>query len=733
MNLQKGVREEEMRDILIVEDSPTQAEKLKYILEQHDYQVSVTKQGQQALAWMEKRKPVLVISDIMMPEMDGYQLCRRIKEDNNFKDVPVILLTSLSDPVDVIKGLECGADNFITKPYDENYLLSRIQYILINRKLYKSDKMQMGIEIFFAGQKYFITSERQQILNLLLSTYETAVQKNLELIRARNELKLLNEHLEEMVEERTTELRAEISERKRAEVAMRESVARMTALLENLNVGVLFEDSLRRVLHVNPKFCEIFGLNPEIKWVGANSDEIAAVAKWLFTDPQAFVELTKKRLANGAMVVAEEMVLKDDRTVESDYIPVNVGKEHRGHLWLYRDISERKRAEEALRQSEEQLRQSQKMEAVGRLAGGIAHDFNNLLTAIIGYGEILLNKLGDRSPLSADILEIKKAGERAATLTRQLLAFSRKQVLQPRVLNLNDVVTGMENMLRRLIGEDIDFVTHPDPALGQVKADPGGIEQVILNLVVNARDAMPVGGKLTIETANVDLDQAYARDHVAVQPGPYVMLAVSDSGIGMTAEVRSHLFEPFFTTKEEGKGTGLGLSTTYGIVKQSGGNIWVYSELGRGATFKIYLPHVEEAVVPVEAKLSSAETKKACETILVVEDEEVIRRLVCSILQEHGYTLLDARNGSEALMISERHAGPIHLMLTDVVMPQMGVRELTQAIARSRPQTRVLYVSGYTDDAIIHHGVLDEGMHFIQKPFTTVALSRKVREVLDQP
>jgi len=713
MNLQKGVREEEMRDILIVEDSPTQAEKLKYILEQHDYQVSVTKQGQQALAWMEKRKPVLVISDIMMPEMDGYQLCRRIKEDNNFKDVPVILLTSLSDPVDVIKGLECGADNFITKPYDENYLLSRIQYILINRKLYKSDKMQMGIEIFFAGQKYFITSERQQILNLLLSTYETAVQKNLELIRARNELKLLNEHLEEMVEERTTELRAEISERKRAEVAMRESVARMTALLENLNVGVLFEDSLRRVLHVNPKFCEIFGLNPEIKWVGANSDEIAAVAKWLFTDPQAFVELTKKRLANGAMVVAEEMVLKDDRTVESDYIPVNVGKEHRGHLWLYRDISERKRAEEALRQSEEQLRQSQKMEAVGRLAGGIAHDFNNLLTAIIGYGEILLNKLGDRSPLSADILEIKKAGERAATLTRQLLAFSRKQVLQPRVLNLNDVVTGMENMLRRLIGEDIDFVTHPDPALGQVKADPGGIEQVILNLVVNARDAMPVGGKLTIETANVDLDQAYARDHVAVQPGPYVMLAVSDSGIGMTAEVRSHLFEPFFTTKEEGKGTGLGLSTTYGIVKQSGGNIWVYSELGRGATFKIYLPHVEEAVVPVEAKLSSAETKKASETILVVEDEEVIRRLVCSILQEHGYTLLDARNGSEALMISERHAGPIHLMLTDVVMPQMGVRELTQAIARSRPQTRVLYVSAYTDDAIIHHGVLDEGIHFI--------------------
>jgi len=384
------------------------------------------------------------------------------------------------------------------------------------------------------------------------------------------------------------------------------------------------------------------------------------------------------------------------------------------------------------RRLEEQIRQSQKVEAIGRLAGGIAHDFNNLLTAIIGYSDLMLNNFGDNNPWSADLLEIKKAGERAAALTRQLLAFSRKQVLQPRVLDLNDVVADMDKMLRRLIGEDIELVTLFGRELGRVKSDPGQIEQIIMNLAVNGRDAMPQGGKLTIETTNVELDETYARKHVAVKPGPYVMLAVSDNGLGMDAETQSHLFEPFFTTKELGKGTGLGLSMVYGIVKQSGGNIWVYSEPGEGTVFKIYLPRVTEGVETWQPPINDQTEKlTGTETVLVVEDETVVRNLVRNILQRNGYTVLEANDGEEALRIAIRHEGTIHLMVTDVVLPKMSGRQLAERIAIIRSGMGVLYMSGYSDNAIVQHGVLDPGIAFLQKPFTPDALARKVREVLD--
>ena len=391
---------------------------------------------------------------------------------------------------------------------------------------------------------------------------------------------------------------------------------------------------------------------------------------------------------------------------------------------IARDITERKHLEE-------QLRQSQKMEAVGRLAGGVAHDFNNLLTAILGYSDLLLRQLSPIDSLRMDVEEIKKAGERATSLTKQLLAFSRKQVLQPRVLELNTAVAEMDNMLQRLIGEDIELITSLDPALGRVKADPGQIEQILLNLAVNARDAMPEGGKLTIETANVDLDQTYARSHVAVRPGPYVMLAITDTGFGMSPDVQARIFEPFFTTKEQGKGTGLGLSTVYGIVKQSGGNIWVYSEPGRGTSFKVYLPRVEEELTRVDTRVPIPEKTQGSETILLVEDEEAIRSLMRSILQEQGYTVLEAGHGPQALQISQTHSGPIHLMLTDVIMPQTSVREFAQKMWKLRPHLKILFASGYSDDAIVHHGVLEEGTNFIQKPFTIAGLTRKVREVLD--
>jgi PAS domain S-box-containing protein len=397
-----------------------------------------------------------------------------------------------------------------------------------------------------------------------------------------------------------------------------------------------------------------------------------------------------------------------------------------------RDITERKRAEQEMRTLEDQLRQSQKMEAIGQLAGGIAHDFNNLLTVIKGYSQLALMELKEGDPLKPNIEEVQKAAERAAGLTRQLLAFSRRQILETRVLDLNTILYDLDKMLHRIIGEDIELVTKLADDLGTIKVDPGQIEQVVMNLAVNARDAMPSGGKLTIETANVDLDENYTRNHVAVTPGRYVMLSVSDTGVGMTPEVRGRVFEPFFTTKEKGKGTGLGLSTVYGIVKQSGGNIWVYSEPGKGTAFKIYLPRVDEPLEEAGEVVVQKEIAGRGETILVVEDEEKVRQLTVQILTKNGYTVLDASQGDEASHICKQHKGPIHLMVMDVVMPGMNGRELAKSLASLHPEMKVLYMSGYTDNAIVHHGILEKGLSFLQKPFTLEGLVRKVREVLDK-
>jgi signal transduction histidine kinase/CheY-like chemotaxis protein len=392
---------------------------------------------------------------------------------------------------------------------------------------------------------------------------------------------------------------------------------------------------------------------------------------------------------------------------------------------------ETQRAYEELSQTQDQLAQAGKMEAIGHLAGGVAHDFNNLLMVIMGRTELLLNDLEATDPKRSTAKVIEQTAQRAADLTRQLLAFSRKQVLNPAVLDLNAVVSKMGEMLRRLIGEDIALVTVLGSALGHVKTDPGQIEQIIMNLAVNARDAMPEGGRLTLETANVELDAAYTRKHVGARPGPHVMLALSDTGIGMDAQTQARIFEPFFTTKGPRKGTGLGLAMVYGIVKQSGGNIWVYSEPGKGATFKIYLPRIEDPIDGSQVGSSLPAPVHGVETILLVEDEDTVRDLTRDILEAHGYTVLEARHGAEALRISEQHAGTIDLMLTDVVMPEMGGREVAERLTVLRPATKVLFMSGYTDSAIVHHGLLDAGTAFLQKPFSATVLVRKVREILD--
>jgi signal transduction histidine kinase/ActR/RegA family two-component response regulator len=397
---------------------------------------------------------------------------------------------------------------------------------------------------------------------------------------------------------------------------------------------------------------------------------------------------------------------------------------------LRREVEARRHAQEALSRTEEQLRHSQKMEAIGRLAGSIAHDFNNLLSVILSYSVMLLRDLKPMDPLRAEIEAIRKAGERAADLTRQLLAFSRQQVLAPRLVDLNDSVRGLERMLGRLLGEHIELSIRCERALWPVRVDPGQMDQVLMNLIVNARDAMPHGGQLTVETENVELDENYATEHLGVAPGPYVLLAVSDTGVGMAKDTQARIFEPFFTTKGVGRGTGLGLATVFGITQQSGGTIWVYSEPNKGSTFKVYLPKAEgederlpEATEPT--------TLNGSETILLVEDEHDVRVVPREVLRRYGYDVLDASNAGEALLICERFTGEIHLLLTDVIMPQMSGRELSERLASLRPQMKVLFMSGYTENAIVHHGILDSGIAYLQKPLIPDTLARRVRAVLD--
>jgi two-component system cell cycle sensor histidine kinase/response regulator CckA len=394
-------------------------------------------------------------------------------------------------------------------------------------------------------------------------------------------------------------------------------------------------------------------------------------------------------------------------------------------IGVHRSLGERIRG--AL---EDQLRQAQKMEAVGRLAGGVAHDFNNVLSVILCYAEMMFGALKPGDPMRGDVEEVQKAGKRAADLTRQLLMFSRQQVLEPKVLDLNEVLSSMHKMLERILGADVEMVSLAGQGLGRVRADPSSIEQVIMNLVVNARDAMPTGGKLTIETTNTDLDDDFARQHVGVKAGPYVMLTVSDSGIGMNAATQARIFEPFFTTKPKEKGTGLGLSTVFGIAQQSGGGVWVYSELGKGTTFKIYLPRVDERIDTARPPVALA-ALRGSETILLVEDDDQVRLVALGILRRHGYQVIEARHAGEALLYCEQHAGIIHLLLTDVVMPQMSGPELAKRLAKDRPTMRVICMSGYTDDSIVRHGVLEAEIAYLQKPITPQTLTRKVRDVLD--
>ena len=508
-----------------------------------------------------------------------------------------------------------------------------------------------------------------------------------------------------------------------AQENLRRSEANFRSLVTNAPYGICSCDSTGKILDANPAFLELLGLSSSSDVIGqhifslyAESEQWFDLADYLRSSvPFHGLTAEWKRKSGTTVVRVSGRAVTNGR---KDGVVFEIFAE---------DVTER-------RALEQQLRQSQKMEAVGRLAGGIAHDFNNLLMVISGYSEFLLERLGGEPHLRGPAQEIASAAERASSLTRQLLAFSRKQMLAPRIINLNDIATENLKMLTRMIGEDIDLVMTPGKSLWSVRADAGQIEQVIMNLAVNARDAMPSGGKLTIETANITLDEEYARVHAPLHAGDYVMVSINDTGAGMDSETQSHIFEPFFTTKGT-KGTGLGLSTVYGIVKQSGGYIWVYSELGRGTTFKIYLPRVpsieEPAVHAVTAPARFQKVEPGTETILLVEDEANLRYLARQYLEKQGYRVIEAADGAVAMQIAVAHEGVIHLLLTDVIMPGMNGRELAQRISEIRPNVKVLYMSGYTENVIGHDGTLDAGVRLLQKPFNLRDLKSKVREVLD--
>jgi len=516
-------------------------------------------------------------------------------------------------------------------------------------------------------------------------------------------------------------------ENARSTEALRESEEKYRTMVEHSNDMIWTLDREGNFTYINKKAEEVSGYSKR-DWLGKS------FAPLIPSEDLPRIEQIFLETMSGKPQRYEVNVLRENGSIfvlSVNTAPIFESGKVVGTVSFGRDITEHKRAEEEKTALREQLRQSQKMEAIGQLAGGIAHDFNNLLTVIKGYSQLSLPELKEGDPLKGNIEEIQRSADRAADLTRQLLAFSRRQILDLKVLDLNTILHNLDKMLRRIISEDIELVTVLPEELGRVKIDPGQIEQVIMNLAVNARDAMPKGGKLTIETANLELDEVYARNHIAVTPGRYVMLSVSDTGVGMTPEVRDRVFEPFFTTKEKDKGTGLGLSTVYGIVKQIGGNIWVYSELGQGTTFKIYLPRVDEPL-DVWGEKVVEEIPRGNETILIVEDDETVRKLAMRILKRQGYMVLEAHDVDEAFQICEDMKEPIRLILTDVVMPQLSGRQLVEQIRQVRQDFKVLYMSGYADNAIVHHGVLEKGMNFIQKPFTLEGLARKIREVLDK-
>jgi PAS domain S-box-containing protein len=1019
------------KEILIVEDSSTQAMQLKYILEQSGFHVTVAVDGEEAIEVLNRFKPKIVISDIVMPKLDGFQLCKKIRENDNYCDIPVILVTSLSDPNEIIKGLECGADNFIVKPYEMSDLIHRVEYLLADEQIHKSERSTIGVEVFFGGEKHYITSNRLQILNLLLSTYETAVQQNQKLINTRNELNVLNEQLELRVQKRTKSLNEEIMEHKKTEESLRISELKYRHLIEALQEGIWTIDQEGYTDYVNPAMAEMLGYSVDdmksihfFAFMDEQNIEIARqylerskkgikemndfefitkegkkIFATLTTSPifdengiykgalSGVINITERKRMGEALRKNEErlklaleatsdgiwdwniavndfylsnrfyimlgyepnefqvtfenmksLIHPDDVDGVLDSVKLNAKNEkifydlifrlkskYQGWRWVSNrfkivketgkgyplrivgtitDITESKISEEELKrinralkvlsgcnkiliktkeeklllqnicdkileigqydlvwvgfanddlqksvtpiawsgnddgylkniniswsdtemgrgptgtairtgkpsvlpylsedqnfnpwfeqsqkkgykstialpltddnhsfgslniysndinafdkneiellselandlayginviktqekhdQLQGQLLQSQKMEAVGKLAGGIAHDFNNILTVILVSAELLPPYLKDESDTDRLVQQIILSTKKAASLTHQLLAFSRKQMIQPMILDLNLVVTEAQKMYYRLIGEDINLILNRDPLLKNIKADPGQIDQIIMNLVVNAKDAMPDGGKLTITTHNIELTQTDISQHLDGSPGQYVCLEISDTGTGINREIIPKIFDPFFTTKELGRGTGLGLSVVYGIVKENSGWIELETELGKGTIFKIYFPGIDLATDKAKTEEIIVNQGHG-EKIFVVEDDLNIREIVYTILTNNGYSIIQSENIKKALILFNNNNGNFDMVFMDVVLPDGSGIELYKQLLLINPNLKVLFTSGYADEKARWSIMQEKRYNFIQKPYKVNDLLKEVKNVI---
>jgi PAS domain S-box-containing protein len=823
------------RTVLLADDDAAQRKLGHLMLTNAGFEVVLAEDGEVALRLAQERKPDAIVSDVLMPRMDGFALCRAVRTDPNLAHVPLVLMSShfleeedrqlaarfgatryvsRTDGFDavtraVLDAIESPAVESVVPPTEdlqgeylrriarqlerqasigaglarrvsiqatalsvlgglsdslarqldpENALGETLAECLdaaglsVGAVLLYDDKGKLVVKAHVGSPIEQEWGEHAEVLSLAIHSgglmipsrgagdagqgllagigassalVVPIVARDLPLgilLLASNGTDLAGAEAESFV--RTAQ---SVSRQLGQALALSRMFSKLSAaeqryraLLENARdaIGVVSIDGI--ILEANHAWENLLGFGRD-QVVGRKVSDFA-----LEGARETHQSEYEKAVAQGGGSIPPIALKRADGTVakvELSRTVIDIGGE-RFILSVGRDVTDRLRLEE-------QFRQAQKMEAVGRLAGGVAHDFNNVLSVILSYSDFMLADLKPGDPMRGDVEEVQKAGKRAADLTRQLLMFSRQQVIEPKVMDLNEVLTDMDKMLQRILGEDIDLVSLPGQDLGRVRVDPSGIEQVVMNLVVNARDAMPTGGKLTIETANVVLDGEYVDDHIGAKPGPHVMLAVSDSGTGIDAAIRARIFEPFFTTKEMGKGTGLGLSTVFGIVRQNDGSIWVYSEPGKGTTFKIYLPRVD-AALEVTRRLGPALAHGGSETLLLVEDDDQVRVVARGILRRQGYQLLEARNAGEALIASEQHKGPIHLLVTDVVMPQLSGPELAKRLAAARPEMKLLCMSGYTDDAIVRHGILEARIAYLQKPITPDTLARKVREVLDR-
>jgi PAS domain S-box-containing protein len=649
--------------ILIVDDERPTRQILEAMLKPEGFVLSNAGSAEEALAMVAEQAPDLILLDIILPGMDGYELTAKLKGNPSTRAIPIVIITALDDRNARMLGLSAGAEDFVTKPVDRAELCIRVRNLL-RLKAYSDyhDQYSQMLE----GEVGSRTADLVESERLYRSTFDAAP------------------------------------------------------------VGIVHVGLDGEWLRINQRLCDLLGYSRE-------ELQSAAVQKLMSSNGDANEIELFRQMAAGQLdhyVINERRYPRREGSDVWARVNMSVHRDTGGRpqqfISVIEDITE-------WRALEAQLRQASKMDAIGQLAAGIAHDFNNLLSVIISYSEMLSGDLKEGDPMRADLKEIRGAGKRAVELTRQLLAFSRQQVLQPQLVDLGEVVGSMENMLRRLLGADVELHATQSGELSKILVDPGQMEQVIMNLAVNARDAMPRGGKLTISTSRVQLDQSYAAEHVGVTPGPHVQLAVSDTGIGMDRATLARMWEPFFTTKEVGKGTGLGLATVFGIVRQSGGTLWVTSEPGRGTTFEVYFPVADGSARARVSPPSTAPARvlRGTETILVVENEESVRVLACSILRKHGYDVLEAQSGGDAFLLCEQHPTVIHLLLTDMVMPRMSGRQLAERLHVIRPEMKVLFMSGYTSDPVLRHGILKANIAFLQKPITPDTLSRKVRDVLE--